>query len=646
MDREAVARDQRARLYGGMIESVAQRGYARTTVAHVIALAGVSRRAFYEQFNNKEHCFLATYDIVVARSRKQVLDAWGAERGWANRLHASAKAFLEDIAKQPNGAHLVLVDSLGIGVKARERLHLAGNAYERLIADAFRACPDSTPLPAVASRAIVGGVRHVVFDRIREQRVRELRHLTDELLDWVESYRSPATARLKAMMNKRPPEIPPLPAAFLASDDRRARVLGSVVHLTLDEGYSELTDPQIAQFAGISTEAFHRQFASKEECFLTALDEFAAEALHVVEAAIDPISSWTESVPVAISTFIDHIVSHPALLRMAFVDLFEVGPGMISRLTKPVEVLTAMLSARGPEPRRAPEIAREAITGAIWDIVSAYSSSERRRYLPCLSDQIAFVALAPYTGPKEAIDTIAVVRSRPRLSLRAQAAAARLAARPMIQPDAEPEPKSRRTAKPAAKRTTRRGGTSAKAGTKPAAKAATKAVAKTSAKTAAKTAGAKTTAKAATRTAAKTTAKTAAGTSAKTAAPKTVAGTSAKTAANPAAKSPARRSRTGTHATGSAAKASAAQASTTRPAHKAATKPAAKPASRAAAPTAKSAAKPIAKAATKSAAKPETKTPAQAAKTSRPAAKSTSRAPAKSAGKATKRSSGGSRSSI
>jgi AcrR family transcriptional regulator len=432
LDREDVARHQRARLYGGMIESIAQRGYHRTTVAHVIGLAGVSRRAFYEQFANKEECFLATYDIVVARSRKLVLEAWASERGWANRLHASCKSFLDDIVAEPKGAHLVLIDALGIGSKARERLHLAGNAYERLVGGAFRVSPDTAPLPAIASRAIVGGVRHVVFNRIREDRVGELRTMTDELLDWVEAYRSPATTRLNAIALKQPPEIPPAPAAFLASDDKRARVLGSVVHLTLDEGYGELTDPQIAQFAGISTEAFHKQFASKEECFLTVVDEFASEALEAVEATIAPISSWANAVPVAVDAFIEHIVSHPALLRMAFIDLFDVGPGMIGRMTKSIDRFTGMLAANGPAPRRAPEIASEAITGAVWDIISAYSTAERMRYLPCLADHISFVVLAPYIGPKVAIDTIEQARlgAGKRRSL---VAAAQLAAPPIPQ---------------------------------------------------------------------------------------------------------------------------------------------------------------------------------------------------------------------
>jgi AcrR family transcriptional regulator len=420
-----------------MIESVAQRGYHRTTVAHVIGLAGVSRRAFYEQFSNKEECFLATYDIVVARSRKLVLESWSAERGWANRLHASCKSFLDDIVAEPKGAQLVLVDALGIGVKARERLHLAGNAYERLVAVAFRAAPSGAPLPAIASRAIVGGVRHVVFRRLREGRIEELRTLTDELLDWVEAYRSPATSRLNAIALKKPPDIAPAPAAFLAADDKRARVLGSVVHLTLDEGYGELTDHQLAQFAGISTEAFHKQFANKEACFLAVVDEFASEALEAVEATIKPISSWSDVVPVAVSSFVEHIVSHPALLRLAFIDLYEVGPGMIPSMTKSIDRFIDMLAGKAPAPRRAPEIASEAITGAVWDIVSAYSSAERMRYLPCLSDHISFVVLAPYIGPKAAIDSIEQARlgAGRRRSL---AAARKLAAPPLAQPRADP----------------------------------------------------------------------------------------------------------------------------------------------------------------------------------------------------------------
>ena len=139
--REEVARNQRTRLYGAMIESVHQRGYHATTVAHVIALAGVSRRAFYEQFSNKESCFLATHDILVARERKRVIEAWQRERGWTNRLHASCKTLLDDLAGDPRGPRLVLVESLGVGARARERMHSAAAAFETLLSTVLRLAP-------------------------------------------------------------------------------------------------------------------------------------------------------------------------------------------------------------------------------------------------------------------------------------------------------------------------------------------------------------------------------------------------------------------------------------------------------------------------------------------------------------------------
>jgi AcrR family transcriptional regulator len=412
MDREEVARNQRARLYGAMIEAVSQRGYHASTVAHVIGLAGVSRRAFYEQFANKEQCFLATYDIVVAGTRKRMLEAWASERGWANRLHAACKALLDEVAESPKGPHLVLVDALGIGPKARERLQLAGFTFERLVASAFQTAPEEVGFPKLTARAVVGGVRHVVFIRMLEQRERELYALTDEVLDWIESYRTPAAARLGMLGIARPAHVPPTPAAFLARDDRRARVLGSVVHLTLDSGYANLTDPQIAQFAGICTEAFHKQFANKEQCFLAVLDEFVQEALESVKPSMESAGSWPEAVYAAMAAFVDYLVAHQALLRIAFINLFEVGPGMIGRMTRSVEGFTKLLTETetGPEPQRGPAVALEAVTGAVWGIIGTYVANDRLSRLPSLVDQLAFTVLAPYVGAKTAIETIAAAR--------------------------------------------------------------------------------------------------------------------------------------------------------------------------------------------------------------------------------------------
>jgi len=253
-------------------------------------------------------------------------------------------------------------------------------------------------------------VRHIAFTRMLAERERELYTLTDEVLDWIESYRTPAVTRLGLLGLAPSGRVAPTPAAFLAADDRRARVLGSVVHLTLDEGYSLLTDPQIAQFAGMSTEAFHKQFPNKRECFLAVLDEFVAEALEAVRAGIADAASWEEGVYRGMRAFIDYLVAHQALLRIAFIDVFEVGPGMVGKLTRPIEAFVKLLTDSGPAPRRGPLVAQEAITGALWSIISSYVSNERLVRLPCLVDHLSFIVLAPYTGPKAAVEAIQAAR--------------------------------------------------------------------------------------------------------------------------------------------------------------------------------------------------------------------------------------------
>ncbi|HWX87573.1 MAG TPA: TetR/AcrR family transcriptional regulator [Solirubrobacteraceae bacterium] len=417
LGREEVARHQRARLYGGMAESVYQRGYAGTSVAHVIALAGVSRRAFYEQFSNKEDCFLSTYDALVGASRKRVLQAWLSERGWANRLYTACKVFLEGIAADPRGANLVLVESIGIGPRGHERLQLTATAFERVVATGFSLTPDGIALPPLAPRAIVGGVRFVVLRRVREGRAQELAGLTDELLDWVSSYRSTAVTRLRTLGSGRQPSLVAKRARFLTREDRRSSVMDAMVQLSLEEGYANITDAEIARAAAVSTEAFHREFSSKEECLLAVVDEFAAEAHDAVRRATRNDAEWPGAVHKGVEALIAYCAAHPGLVKLSFIDLFDAGNGMVGRVSGVLDGFIKVMTERIPEPQRAPSVAAEAIMGAIWAILSSYAPHDRLRYLPCLVDHLTFLILAPYIGPRTAVESIEASSRRKRLKV-------------------------------------------------------------------------------------------------------------------------------------------------------------------------------------------------------------------------------------
>lgn len=412
MKREEVAHHQRVRLYGAMIEAVARRGYAATTVAEVVALAGVSRRAFYEMFANKEDCFLATHDVIVARARRLVLRACAGESSWERRRHAGCRALLEDVARSPKALRLVVVESLGAGAIARERMLFADRTFERVASIAFGSGPDRPGLSRLLSEAIVAGVRQLLTTRVREGRERELLELADEVLDWCTSYDPAVLAGLPAVPRGRvPPE--PLAAQFLLARDTRSRALTSIVHLTLDEGYAELSDPKLAQFAGISTESFHGVFADKQEAYVAALEATVGEALGWVKERVSGAASWPEAVHLGIGGFLDYAASHEALMRIAFVHVFEVGHGVAGRVGRPVEELMRLLAQGAPEPARAPLIAREAVTGALWGIVSTRALGARLARLPQLVDHLSFLVLAPYLGPQSAVAAIEATAEAP-----------------------------------------------------------------------------------------------------------------------------------------------------------------------------------------------------------------------------------------
>src|SRR6185437_12804997 len=112
---EAVARHQKARLQGAMIEAVARDGYAGTTLSQLVALAGVSRSTFYQHFDSKEECFLSAFDVIVEELIIRVRDAYRSEKDFRRRLVAALGAFMNMVVEEPAIASFGTVEWLTLG---------------------------------------------------------------------------------------------------------------------------------------------------------------------------------------------------------------------------------------------------------------------------------------------------------------------------------------------------------------------------------------------------------------------------------------------------------------------------------------------------------------------------------------------------
>jgi len=173
---------QRARLLAAMTDAVTKSGYNALTVQHVLTRAGISRPTFYEQFEDKEDCFLAAFDAAAAQLRSQVeASVAGAGPGWRDRLRSGIAALLRFIDSEPEAARTVIVEaraSSPAGLRRRDEL-----------LDSFAACIDTVvrddldEAPStIAAAGVVGGIESVLYARLQRGETEELDGLLPSLM--------------------------------------------------------------------------------------------------------------------------------------------------------------------------------------------------------------------------------------------------------------------------------------------------------------------------------------------------------------------------------------------------------------------------------------------------------------------------------
>jgi AcrR family transcriptional regulator len=146
-----------------MTEAVAERGFTRTTVADVISRARVSRETFYEQFSDKEDCFLAALDGAAGLLAGGMSDAFAAPADPFDRLDAGLGAYLETLASEPAAARTFLIEVYGAGDAAIARRITVMERFVDLVAG-FTGARD--PQARFRCEVLVGAVSSMVTMRV------------------------------------------------------------------------------------------------------------------------------------------------------------------------------------------------------------------------------------------------------------------------------------------------------------------------------------------------------------------------------------------------------------------------------------------------------------------------------------------------
>jgi len=92
--REAVAADQRERLMAALTVLADERGYQSLRVEDLIALAGVARGAFYEQFRSRDDLLLATVLEIGSLGLRDATTAFKRGGSPAVRVRAAVEGLI------------------------------------------------------------------------------------------------------------------------------------------------------------------------------------------------------------------------------------------------------------------------------------------------------------------------------------------------------------------------------------------------------------------------------------------------------------------------------------------------------------------------------------------------------------------------
>ena len=190
LTQEAVAASQRERMLDAIAVVVAAKGFKGATVADVIAHAGVSRRTFYEQFQDLEACFLAAYERGMQRLfgaiRQALRDT--PEDDWRARTQIAIRAYLQALASAPEVTWSFSVESLGAGEQTLQR---RGWVLDQWVAHwrslqslRERTDPNAPRVSDASLLAMVGGIEELVRDCLRRRNAAALPKLAGAVTEF------------------------------------------------------------------------------------------------------------------------------------------------------------------------------------------------------------------------------------------------------------------------------------------------------------------------------------------------------------------------------------------------------------------------------------------------------------------------------
>jgi AcrR family transcriptional regulator len=393
---QAVAENQRRRLFGAMVASVAERGYWNTRVSDLTEISGVSLRSFYELFPDKDSCFIATVAALVEGTVEFLL-AQPREEDWEKDLRQRLSGLASLAASQPAAAKLCLVETFVGGPEPAGLLEATAEQAEAVIRERFEASSRWSDLPPEMPRFAVAALVESFRSRLLRGQARLLPEVTAEIAVFFFGY-EPPTRPLRSAA--RPPKARP---EEQEASDHAERALRAFEALLTEQPYGATTMEQVAKRAGMSVRTLYANFAGREELMVAAIDSAGALLVASALPAYRRADSPPDGVRAALGAMFGLLGSRPNMAHLLLQGAYEGGGPVLERRSEALWPLELLLMRAAPARLAvARKVVSRAILGGLLGLARQRLLEAGAGSLPGLSQIATFIALAPLLGAESA----------------------------------------------------------------------------------------------------------------------------------------------------------------------------------------------------------------------------------------------------
>lgn len=179
---DVVAAHQRDRLFEATVDLVAKRGYRNTSIDHIVKSARVGYVALYDLFEDKEDCFLAAFDRIVAEATEALKEAVAGEDEWPQQMAAALACLVDMIEAEPKRARIALIEVQAAGPKGYARYEEVVDRAVPKLREGRELSDEAAQLSKTLEEAVLGGVIWIIHQQIVEGRLEDMEPLLQQAI--------------------------------------------------------------------------------------------------------------------------------------------------------------------------------------------------------------------------------------------------------------------------------------------------------------------------------------------------------------------------------------------------------------------------------------------------------------------------------